>query len=102
MTATTPSNATKMTMASLETRLSALEASFNEGDDYTRPLTDAERAVRLAHTFNGPDTVRRTKVLEFLRRTGASASEIPSNGGLRAGPNWPENQLPGLPLPRRG
>lgn len=69
-------------MASLETRLSALEANLNEGDDYTRPLTDAERAVRLAHTLNGPDTPRRKRVVEFLQRTGASASEIPPLGGV--------------------
>lgn len=69
-------------MASLENRLSALEASLNEGDEYARPLTDAERAVRLAHTLNGPDTPRRKKVVEFLQSTGVSASEIPPNGDV--------------------
>ncbi|MFC7411591.1 hypothetical protein [Hydrogenophaga atypica] len=68
-------------MASLETRLAALEASVNDGDDYTHPLTDAERAVRLAHTLNGPDTARRREVVEFLQRTGASNSDLPPNGG---------------------
>ena len=82
MTATTHSNPAEKTMASLENRLSALEASLNEGDDYTRPLTDAERAVRLAHTLNGPDTPRRAKVVEFMQRTGASASDLPPNGGV--------------------
>jgi len=69
-------------MASLETRLSALEASLNEGDDYTRPLTDAERAVRLVHTLNGSDTSRRRRLVEFLQRTGAGASCLPPNGGV--------------------
>ena len=66
-------------MASLENRLSALEASLNEGDDYTRPLTDAERAVRLAHTLNGPDTPRRARVAQLLRMSGANenAWEVP-------------------------
>ena len=82
MTATTPSNSTGMTMARLENRLSALEASLNEGDDYTRPLTDAERAVRLAHMLNGPHTPQRAKVVEFLQRTGASASDLPPNNGV--------------------
>lgn len=66
-------------MASLESRLSVLEARLNEGDEYTRPLTDAERAVRLAHTLNGPDTPRRARVAQLLRMSGASenALEVP-------------------------
>lgn len=69
-------------MPSLESRLSVLEARLNEGDEYTRPLTDAERAVRLAHTLNGPHTPRREKVVEFLQRTGAIGSDLPPNGGV--------------------
>lgn len=58
-------------MPSLERRVSVLEARLNEGDEYTRPLTDAERAVRLAHTLNGPDTPRRATLARFLRMSGA-------------------------------
>lgn len=57
-------------MTSLKVRLAYLEAKRNEGKSGARPLTDAERAVRLIYTVNGHDMVRRAKVLAFLQAAG--------------------------------
>lgn len=55
-------------MARLDTRVSALEQASKEHEQI-RPLTDADRAVRLMRILNGPDTPMRKEVIEFLQRT---------------------------------
>lgn len=52
----------------IEQRLSALEAASRPAR--VRPLTDIERAVRLAHILNGPDCQQRRAVVALLERTG--------------------------------
>lgn len=66
-------------MSSLEARLTALEQSQQDAES-VQPLTDVERAVRLMHFLDGPESPRRTKLIELLQPKGNDETALQSDG----------------------
>lgn len=52
-------------MTSLEARLAALE-QYQQAAATLLPLTDVERAVRLMHFLDGPESPLRKKLMELV------------------------------------
>ena len=65
-------------MASIKTRIAGLEQASKV--NVQRQLTDAERAVRMTHILNHPESSPVYGPLrEFLKRSGISDAQLTSN-----------------------